>query len=99
MEMVTAGMALTADGSHEDLEPDQTLERPRVLYNNVTQQFVMWMHVDDDGYARCRLGLALSLSPTGPFRYQGSQRANNVRNGDFTLFKVLTVTSACPVHV
>ncbi|KAK9833091.1 hypothetical protein WJX74_006911 [Apatococcus lobatus] len=81
------GMALKADGSHEDLEAGQTLERPRVLYNNLTQQFVMWVHVDDAGYSLCRLGMAVSAAPTGPFRYQGSMQANDQRNGDFTLFK------------
>ena len=25
-------------------------ERPKVIYNDLTQQFVMWMHIDD---ARC----------------------------------------------
>ena len=81
-------MVLKTDGSHEDLEPGQTLERPRVLHNNLTQQFVMWLHVDDQGYSRCRVGMAVSNSPLGPFRYQGSVQANDLRNGDITLFKV-----------
>ena len=83
-----AGMVLMADASHEDLEAGQTLERPRVLYNEVTQQFVMWLHVDDAGYSRCRLGMAVSSRPTGPFHYQGSLQANDMRSGDFTVFKV-----------
>ncbi len=81
-------MALAADSSHEDLAPGQTLERPRVVYNDLTQHFVMWLHVDDAGYSRCRLGTAISSSPTGPFHYQGSLQANGMRSGDFTLFKV-----------
>jgi hypothetical protein len=32
---------------HRDLHPSRVLERPRVLYNQLTRKFVMWMHVDE----------------------------------------------------
>ena len=44
-----AGLALRAE-QHQDLAKSMVVERPKVIYNDLTQQFVMWMHIDD---ARC----------------------------------------------
>ena len=44
-----AGLALRAE-QHPDLAKSMVVERPKVIYNDLTQQFVMWMHIDD---ARC----------------------------------------------
>ena len=47
--MCLAGLALQAE-QHQDLAKSMVVERPKVIYNDLTQQFVMWMHIDD---ARC----------------------------------------------
>lgn len=54
------------------------MERPKVIYNEKTRKFVLWFHLElyGRGYAAARAGVALSDSPTGPFRYQGSFRLN-----------------------
>ena len=36
------------------------VERPRVLYNEPTQRFVMWMHIDTGDYELARCGMATS---------------------------------------
>lgn len=59
-----------------DLHPSQALERPKVIYNKTTKQFVMWMHIDSASYAAARSGVAVSGKPTGPFKYLGSFRPN-----------------------
>ena len=41
------------------------VERPRVLYNEPTQRFVMWMHIDTGDYELARCGMATSPSATG----------------------------------
>ena len=41
------------------------VERPRVLYNEPTQRFVMWMHIDTGDYELARCGMAVSPSATG----------------------------------
>ena len=41
------------------------VERPRVLYNELTQRFVMWMHIDTGDYELARCGMATSPSATG----------------------------------
>jgi hypothetical protein len=63
------------DKSH-DLHPSKVLERPKVIYNRTTRQFVMWMHIDSEDYAAARSGVAVSGKPTGPFTYAGSFRPN-----------------------
>jgi hypothetical protein len=67
--------AVPGDPQH-DLFPGKVLERPKVLYNRTTQQFVMWMHVDTTDYAAARCGVAVSPRPAGPYKYLGSFRPN-----------------------
>ena len=59
-----AGLALPA-GQHPDLNPSRVVERPRVLYNEGTQRFVMWMHIDTADYELASCGMATSTAPTG----------------------------------
>ncbi len=65
--------AVTNDPGH-DLHPSKVLERPKVVYNRTTKEFVMWMHIDSVDYAAARVGVAVSSTPMGPFRYLGSFR-------------------------
>lgn len=58
-------------------------ERPKVLHNERTGQWVMWWHSDGrtepggSTYARSMAGVAVSDSPTGPFRMVGAYRMPN----------------------
>ncbi len=54
------------------------IERPKVIYNENTGKFVMWFHLElkDRGYAAARAAVAVSDSPTGPFRFVRSGRIN-----------------------
>lgn len=61
------------------------LERPKVIYNKATRQWVMWVHSDGPSsptststYARAEAGVAVANSPKGPFRWLGSYRLNRV---------------------
>lgn len=55
-----------------------TMERPKVVYNKQTNQFVMWFHLElkDQGYKAALSGVAISNSPRGPFHFIEAQRAN-----------------------
>ncbi|MEH7116497.1 family 43 glycosylhydrolase [Neobacillus vireti] len=63
-----------------DIGIDRVIERPKVIYNEKTKKYVMWMHTDGPSttstamYAKAEAGYALSDSPTGPFVYQESNR-------------------------
>jgi beta-galactosidase len=72
------GVALesVANDPKHDLHCAKVIERPKVIYNKATKQFVMWLHVDSEDYAAARSGVAVSSTPTGPFKYVGSFRPN-----------------------
>lgn len=82
------GIALSAvkdDPSH-DLHPSKVLERPKVVYNTKTGKFVMWAHVESADYSKAAAGVAVSDTPTGPFKYLGSFRPNDAMSRDQTVF-------------
>ena len=66
------------DSIGADLERGCVMERPKVIYNEKTQQFVMWFHLElkGQGYNAARTAVAVSDSPKGPFHYVRSMRVN-----------------------
>lgn len=83
------GLVLPAvqDNPAHDLHPSKVMERPKVIYNKKTKQYVMWLHVDTADYRLRSAGLAVSGKPTGPFRYLGSIHPNGLVSADQTVFK------------
>ncbi len=83
------GVALapvTGDSS-SDLDTGRVIERPKVIYNDQTGKFIMWMHIDKEDYSYARAGVAVSNRPEGPYEYLGSTRPNGQMSRDMTLFK------------
>ncbi|KAH9315129.1 hypothetical protein KI387_023756, partial [Taxus chinensis] len=70
-----------------DLHVSNVLERPKVIYNDRTRQYVMWMHIDYANYSKASVGVAVSSSPTGPFHYLGSKRPHGFDSRDMAIFK------------
>ncbi len=72
------GVALPsiAEDPDHDLACENVIERPKVIYNAKTKKFVMWLHQDSPNYQAARSGVAVSDTPTGPFKYLGSFRPN-----------------------
>jgi hypothetical protein len=64
--------------STSKLQPGCILERPKVIYNNLTKKYVMWFHheLKNEGYNAALTGLAIADKPTGPFVYVKSIRPN-----------------------
>jgi len=83
------GVALAAvkDDPKHDLYKGKVLERPKVIYNETTSKFVMWMHIDSENYKLAHAGVAVSDSPKGPFHYIESTRPNDSMSRDMTVFK------------
>ncbi len=58
------------------------IERPKLIYNEKTKQYVLWFHADgptkesDANYAAACAGVAVSDSPFGPFRFVDRYRLN-----------------------
>ncbi|HLW79029.1 MAG TPA: family 43 glycosylhydrolase, partial [Terriglobia bacterium] len=57
-----------------DLGPRFVLERPKVFFNAKTGKYVMYMHIDDARYALARVGVAISDTVDGDYRYLRSFR-------------------------
>jgi hypothetical protein len=76
-----------SDSSTDSTGNTPVLERPKVIYNDSTKKYVMWMHIDYSDYSLANAGVAVSDSPTGPFKYLGNSRPNNAMSRDMTLFK------------
>ncbi len=60
------------------IESGCVMERPKVIYNAKTQQFVLYFHLElkGQGYSAARVGIAVSDNVTGPYTYLHSLRPN-----------------------
>ena len=84
------GIALhISDDPSSDITKGSVIERPKVLYNSRTRQYVMWFHLEmkGQGYRAARVGVATSNSPTGPFVFLRSFRPDDQMSRDMTLFQ------------
>eukprot|EP00252_Welwitschia_mirabilis_P017068 TRINITY_DN3793_c0_g1_i2.p1 TRINITY_DN3793_c0_g1~~TRINITY_DN3793_c0_g1_i2.p1 ORF type:complete len:468 (-),score=70.84 TRINITY_DN3793_c0_g1_i2:516-1919(-) len=83
------GVVLPAEKINKthDLYVNNVLERPKVIYNDRTKEYVMWTHIDNANYSKASVGVAVSSYPTGPFHYIGSKRPHGCDSRDMTLFK------------
>ncbi|MCR5770396.1 MAG: family 43 glycosylhydrolase [Butyrivibrio sp.] len=72
---------VTDDGSKINIE------RPKVIYNEKTKKFVMWMHVENGrDYSLAACAVAVSDTPCGQFTYLGSFNPFGYMSRDCTLF-------------
>ncbi|XP_002988515.2 uncharacterized protein LOC9638612 [Selaginella moellendorffii] len=83
------GLVLEGDKEDEssDLYYKNVLERPKVIYNERSQQYVMWLHIDSANYTKASLGVAVSSRPEGPFEFLGSKQPHAFESRDMTVFK------------
>jgi hypothetical protein len=83
------GLVLPAvnDAPEHDLHISKIIERPKVIYNEPTGRFVMYVHVDTPDYQYARLGIATSEKVTGPYEYLGSVKPHERDCRDMTVFK------------
>ncbi|PLB53953.1 glycosyl hydrolase family 43 protein [Aspergillus steynii IBT 23096] len=70
-----------------DLGPQRIVERPKVIYNDDTEQYVMWMHIDSSDYGDAKAGVATGSSVCGDYTYINSTRPLGYVSRDLGLFK------------
>lgn len=80
------GQALSRQGSG-DLGPQRVVERPKVIFNASTGQYVMYMHIDNTSYSEAKVGVATSSSVCGPYTYRGSFQPLGFQSRDVGLFQ------------
>ncbi|KAI8712120.1 Alpha-L-rhamnosidase [Fusarium sp. LHS14.1] len=79
------GPVLSREGSG-DLGPGRLVERPKVIYNKLTNKYVMWMHIEDQEYKDAKVGVATCDTVTGRFHYRGSFRPLGFESRDIGVF-------------
>jgi hypothetical protein len=71
-------LRVVQDDPAHDIAVGCILERPKVIHNRKTGQFVMWFHLEPKGvgYKGARSGVAVAGQVIGPYTYRGSLRPN-----------------------
>lgn len=70
----------------ENLGPGWVLERPKVFYNAKTRKYVMYVHLDNAQYKFARVGVAVSDTVDGNYRYLKSFRPLGQESRDIGQF-------------
>lgn len=82
---------LTKEDTLSDLSFDCNQDRPKVVFNESTQKFVLYfkLYIRKKGTSVAYVGVATSASPNGPFVYLHKFLGANSPNGsgDFAMFK------------
>ncbi|WP_417444492.1 glycoside hydrolase family 43 protein [Joostella sp.] len=71
------GVALKVENDTTSmLQKGSVIERPKVIYNSKTDEYVMWFHheLKGKGYDAALTGVAVSNKITGPYKYLNSFR-------------------------
>lgn len=77
---------ILTDKSDADLNYAK-IERPKILFNRNTGQYVMWMHKEGgDNYGQARAAVAVADRIDGDYQYRGSFRPLNHMSRDCTAF-------------
>jgi hypothetical protein len=77
------------------------MERPKMIYHSVHQQYVLWLHIDNANYTLNTAGVAVSSSPTGPWILQNIFQPDGVPIKDLTvyvsesMYEAYLIYSAC----
>ena len=82
-------LAPVEDDPDHDITWGCVMERPKVIYNEKTDKYVMWFHLElkGQGYSAARAAVAVSDTPTGPYTFLRSLRPNGNMSRDMTLFR------------
>lgn len=79
--------ALLSQTASGDLGPSRVVERPKVIYNDQTSKYVLWMHIDSSDYKEAKTGVASGDSVCGSYEYHGSFQPLGFQSRDMGLFK------------
>ncbi len=78
---------VTRSTASELAAADRIIERPKVVYNDTTKKFVMWLHFEGANYAEAAAGVLTSDTVDGDYHYESSFRPKNHMSRDDNLFK------------
>ena len=78
---------ITRQTSNDLAAADRIIERPKVIYNDTTHKYVMWLHWEGMNYGTAEAGVFTSDSVDGDYVQVRHFRPNNNMSRDDTLFK------------
>jgi len=78
---------ITKQTSTELAAADRIIERPKVIYNDATKKYVMWLHWEGESYATAEAGVFSSDTVDGNYTQIRHFRPNDRMSRDDTLFK------------
>src|SRR6478736_4380712 len=78
---------ITKQTSTDLAASDRIIERPKVIYNEATKKFVMWLHWEGQNYATAEAGVFTSDTVDGAYTQVRHFRPNDRMSRDDTLFK------------
>lgn len=80
--------AIITRSTHSSLNTaDRIIERPKVIFNESTKKYVMWLHWEGQSYAEAKAGVFSSSTIDGDYTYESAFRPNNNMSRDDTLFQ------------
>ncbi|KAI5202643.1 glycoside hydrolase family 43 protein [Aureobasidium subglaciale] len=80
------GLALEPVEGHPYIAPDKIIQRPKVLYNAIDDQYHMHWHADNSTYGWLLQGLAISPTITGPYTFLNATAPFGNWSQDFGTF-------------
>lgn len=105
VQWTLVGAILTRQASG-DLGPNRVVERPKVIYNDKTRKYVLWMHMDSSNYGEARVAVASGDSVCGKYQYHRSFQPLGRESRDMGLFKdddgkgyLLTEDACVPISI
>ena len=79
---------ILSSSSHADLANNSVVERPKLLYNSTTGQFVLWVHYEgQNAYATAEVGYATCSTVGGNYTWQSHFRPLGNDSRDMNVFK------------
>jgi len=78
---------ITRASAPDLMAADRIIERPKIVYNDATGQFVMWLHWEGQNYATAEAGVFTSPTVDGDYTLRSHFRPASNMSRDDTLFK------------
>jgi hypothetical protein len=78
---------VTKDTAPELGAADRIIERPKIVYNATTNQYVMWLHWEGSNYAEAKAGVFSSPTVDGDYTFHSAFQPNMNMSRDDTLFQ------------
>ena len=79
--------AVLSPQPNTSISGDSVVERPKVIYNDANDEYVMWFHSDTSNYGAAAVGVATSKTIDGVYDWKGSWKPFGNDSRDMTVWK------------